>query len=103
MPEHDLRLQQLEVWLDEQLPILFNAQGWGAVPPATLTAASSDASFRRYFRWEGGGRTFVVMDAPPPPGKLQTFRRYRAFVSEVGNKCAKNLCRRFAARLSFAQ
>lgn len=66
MPEQDLRLQQLEVWLDEQLPILFNAHGWGAVPPATLTAASSDASFRRYFRWEGGGRTFVVMDAPPP-------------------------------------
>ncbi|MCF9008994.1 aminoglycoside phosphotransferase, partial [Pseudomonas carnis] len=50
MPEQDLRLQQLEVWLDEQLPILFNAQDWGPVPPATLTAASSDASFRRYFR-----------------------------------------------------
>ncbi|MFL6875360.1 aminoglycoside phosphotransferase family protein [Pseudomonas marginalis] len=73
MPEQDLRLQQLEVWLDEQLPILFNAQGWGAVPPATLTAASSDASFRRYFRWEGGGRTFVVMDAPPPQENCKPF------------------------------
>lgn len=102
MPEQDLRLQQLEVWLDEQLPILFNAQDWGPVPPATLTAASSDASFRRYFRWEGGAHTFVVMDAPPP-GKLQTFRRYCAFAREIGNKCAKNLCRRFAPWLSFAQ
>lgn len=73
MPEQDLRLQQLEVWLDEQLPILFNAQGWGAVPPATLTAASSDASFRRYFRWEGDGRTFVVMDAPPPQENCKPF------------------------------
>ena len=73
MPEQDLRLQQLEVWLDEQLPILFNAHGWGAVPPATLTAASSDASFRRYFRWEGGGRTFVVMDAPPPQENCKPF------------------------------
>ncbi|MBD8191519.1 phosphotransferase [Pseudomonas fluorescens] len=73
MPEQDLRLQQLEVWLDEQLPILFNAQDWGPVPPATLTAASSDASFRRYFRWEGGGRTFVVMDAPPPQENCKPF------------------------------
>lgn len=73
MPEHDLRLQQLEVWLDEQLPILFNAQDWGPVPPATLTAASSDASFRRYFRWEGGAHTFVVMDAPPPQENCKPF------------------------------
>ncbi|NWE19582.1 aminoglycoside phosphotransferase family protein [Pseudomonas sp. P7548] len=73
MPEQDLRLQQLEVWLDEQLPILFNAQGWGAVPPATLTAASSDASFRRYFRWEGGDHTFIVMDAPPPQENCKPF------------------------------
>ncbi|WP_248732883.1 phosphotransferase [Pseudomonas sp. MWU13-2517] len=73
MPEQDLRLQQLQSWLDEQLPILFNAQGWGAVPPATLTAASSDASFRRYFRWEGGAHTFVVMDAPPPQENCKPF------------------------------
>ncbi|WP_112192567.1 aminoglycoside phosphotransferase family protein [Pseudomonas sp. LG1E9] len=73
MPEQDLRLLQLEVWLDEQLPILFNAQDWSPVPPATLTAASSDASFRRYFRWEGGGRTFVVMDAPPPQENCKPF------------------------------
>ena len=73
MPEQDLRLQQLKVWLDEQLPILFNAQDWGVVPPATLTAASSDASFRRYFRWEGGAHTFVVMDAPPPQENCKPF------------------------------
>lgn len=73
MPDQDLRLQQLKVWLDEQLPGLFTAQGWGVVPPATLTAASSDASFRRYFRWDGGGRSFVVMDAPPPQENCKPF------------------------------
>ncbi|NAS72409.1 aminoglycoside phosphotransferase, partial [Pseudomonas syringae pv. actinidiae] len=44
MSDQDIRLQSLKVWLDEQLPALFAAQNWGAVPPATLTAASSDAS-----------------------------------------------------------
>ena len=73
MPDQDVRLQHLKVWLDEQLPILFTQQGWGAVPPATLTAASSDASFRRYFRWEGEGRSFIVMDAPPPQENCKPF------------------------------
>ncbi|AKT28365.1 phosphotransferase [Pseudomonas syringae pv. actinidiae] len=73
MSDQDIRLQSLKVWLDEQLPALFAAQNWGAVPPATLTAASSDASFRRYFRWEGGARTFIVMDAPPPQENCKPF------------------------------
>lgn len=73
MSDQDIRLQSLKVWLDEQLPALFAAQNWGAVPPATLTAASSDASFRRYFRWEGAGRTFIVMDAPPPQENCKPF------------------------------
>jgi aminoglycoside/choline kinase family phosphotransferase len=73
MPDQDVRLQHLKVWLDEQLAILFADQGWGPVPPATLTAASSDASFRRYFRWEGAGKSFVVMDAPPPQENCKPF------------------------------
>ncbi|WP_201191875.1 aminoglycoside phosphotransferase family protein [Pseudomonas fluorescens] len=73
MPDQDVRLQHLKVWLDEQLAVLFAEQGWGAVPPATLTAASSDASFRRYFRWEGTGRSFIVMDAPPPQENCKPF------------------------------
>ena len=73
MPDQDVRLQHLKVWLDEQLATLFAEQGWGVVPPATLTAASSDASFRRYFRWEGAGRSFVVMDAPPPQENCKPF------------------------------
>ena len=73
MPDQDVRLQHLKVWLDEQLANLYTEQGWGAVPPATLTAASSDASFRRYFRWEGAGKSFIVMDAPPPQENCKPF------------------------------
>ncbi|MHC6223654.1 aminoglycoside phosphotransferase family protein [Pseudomonas sp. X10] len=73
MPDHDARLQQLTVWLDEQLHHLYPKQGWGPVPEGNLTAASSDASFRRYFRWQGGDRSFVVMDAPPPQENCRPF------------------------------
>ena len=73
MPDYDLRLEQLKTWLDEQLLGLFQNMGWGEVPPGTLTAASSDASFRRYFRWEGANRSFVVMDAPPPQENCSPF------------------------------
>ena len=66
MPDEDVRLKLLENWLDQQLPELFAKHGCGAVPTATLTSASSDASFRRYFRWQGAGLRLIVMDAPPP-------------------------------------
>ena len=73
MPEHDARLQQLTVWLDEQLNDLFRRNAWGEVPEGSLTAASSDASFRRYFRWQGAGRSLVIMDAPPPQENCRPF------------------------------
>jgi len=73
MPEHDVRLQQLSAWLDQQLQDLFLRQAWGPVPAGSLTPASSDASFRRYFRWEGAGHSFVIMDAPPPQDDCRPF------------------------------
>ncbi|WP_372874587.1 aminoglycoside phosphotransferase family protein [Pseudomonas sp.] len=73
MPDEDIRLQLLNHWLDQQLPALFAARGWGEVPPATLTPASSDASFRRYFRWQGDGRSLILMDAPPPQEDCRPF------------------------------
>ena len=51
----DIRQQQLEQWLTLQLPST----------PFNLTAASSDASFRRYFRVTQAGKSYIVMDAPP--------------------------------------
>ena len=84
MPDADIRLQYLEDWLARQLPELFAKHGWGAVPAATLTSASSDASFRRYFRWQGAGRSLIVMDAPPPQENCAPFVNIAALLAEAG-------------------
>ena len=84
MPEHDVRLQQLTAWLDEQLQHLFSRNGWGPVPEGGLTAASSDASFRRYFRWEGAGRSLVIMDAPPPQENCRPFVEIDNLLASAG-------------------
>ncbi|WP_225786432.1 aminoglycoside phosphotransferase family protein [Pseudomonas sp. Marseille-P8916] len=84
MPDHDVRLQQLTAWLDEQLHPLFHDNAWGEVPEGTLTAASSDASFRRYFRWQGGDHSFVIMDAPPPQENCRPFVDIDHLLSSAG-------------------
>jgi aminoglycoside/choline kinase family phosphotransferase len=62
----DIRLIQLKQWLAD-LP--------GApVQPESIRPASSDASFRRYFRVDGtDGSTYIVMDAPPPQEDVRPF------------------------------
>ena len=84
MPDEDVRLNLLEKWLDLQLPKLFAGNAWGAVPAATLTSASSDASFRRYFRWQGAGRSLIVMDAPPPQEDCRPFVNVAHLLAEAG-------------------
>jgi aminoglycoside/choline kinase family phosphotransferase len=83
MPDEDVRLKLLENWLDQKLPGLFAEQGWGAVPAASLTSASSDASFRRYFRWQGAGRSLIVMDAPPPQEDCRPFVKVARLLTEA--------------------
>ena len=84
MPHQDVRLQQLSVWLEQQLPVLFQREGWGEVPAASLAPASSDASFRRYFRWQGEARTLIVMDAPPPQEDCRPFVKVAAMLAAAG-------------------
>jgi len=84
MPHQDQRLLDLSAWLDQQLPELFARCGWGEVPTAELTAASSDASFRRYFRWQGGERSLIVMDAPPPQEDCRPFVKVAQMLDEAG-------------------
>ncbi|EIK51806.1 aminoglycoside phosphotransferase [Stutzerimonas stutzeri TS44] len=84
MPHQDHRLQDVRAWLEQELPALFAANGWGDVPAAQLTAASSDASFRRYFRWEGGGRSLIVMDAPPPQEDCRPFVKIAGLLAAAG-------------------
>jgi aminoglycoside/choline kinase family phosphotransferase len=62
----DSRLLQLKQWLST-LPS-------PAVQSDSIRAASSDASFRRYFRLDGiDGATYIVMDAPPPQEDVVPF------------------------------
>lgn len=59
----DPRLESLYTWLDGVIP---HENG-------ELTPASSDASFRRYFRWNNGKHSYVCMDAPPDKENIIPF------------------------------
>lgn len=54
--------------------------------PASLRSASSDASFRRYFRIDAasGAGSFVVMDAPPPHEDVRPFVHVAGLVAAAG-------------------
>ena len=44
----------------------------------TLTALGGDASYRRYFRVQDGGYTYILMDAPPELGGVALFQERSA-------------------------
>jgi aminoglycoside/choline kinase family phosphotransferase len=53
--------------------------------PETLRSASSDASFRRYFRIDAEtGASFIVMDAPPPHEDVRPFIEVAALLARAG-------------------
>jgi len=51
---------------------------------ATLTSASDDASFRRYFRVRGVGGERIVMDAPPPLEDCRPFVHVAGLLHQAG-------------------
>lgn len=68
------RKQQLEAWLQQAL----------SNQPFTLTTASADASFRRYFRIHIANRTLIAMDAPPPQEDCRPFVRIAKLLLAAG-------------------
>ena len=68
------RLTQLQGWLQEVLP----------GQPFSLAPASSDASFRRYFRISLATRTLVAMDAPPAHENCAPFIQVAQLFSAAG-------------------
>ncbi|MBB3102084.1 aminoglycoside phosphotransferase family protein [Azomonas macrocytogenes] len=84
MSYEDQRLQDLNTWLSQQLPALCAARGWGNPPPVELQPASSDASFRRYFRWAAAGHSLILMDAPPPQENCRPFVRIAELLGRIG-------------------
>ncbi len=75
-----LRQEMLKKWLTSLNGFEFDLQ--------TLQAASSDASFRRYFRVTEGNnaRTLIVMDAPPDKEDVRPFVHVAALLRQGGSK-----------------
>lgn len=77
-------------WPDEARHELFMRWMGGvaarhALDAASLRPASADASFRRYFRVEGeAGRSFIVMDAPPPQEDVRPFVALAGMFQQAG-------------------
>ena len=83
----DARLNTLHAWLKALQP------NW-QLDLDSLTPASADASFRRYFRIESqkpGFGTLIVMDAPPQHEPLDTFIQVDLLLSDAGLNVPKIL------------
>jgi aminoglycoside/choline kinase family phosphotransferase len=72
--DRDSRLMTLRAWLARHLPM----------EHCSLSPASADASFRRYFRINGDGQTWIAMDAPPEREACEPFVRVAALMREAG-------------------
>ena len=68
----DTRLQLIHDWLTDDL----------SLERFTLSPASADASFRRYFRVTTPRRSLIVMDAPPDKEDVAPFLHVRALLAD---------------------
>jgi len=75
----DERLATLSDWLRHKL----------ALPVTDIRPASSDASFRRYFRATTGDDSYIVMDAPPPMEDVRPFMSVAALLRQTGVRAPK--------------
>lgn len=70
----DRRFTEMTEWL----------AGFEEMTGATITVASSDASFRRYFRATGRRVSRIVMDAPPERENCRPFVKVAAWLERMG-------------------
>ncbi len=70
----DSRLQSLLDWLQNDLDLVIKS----------IQPASSDASFRRYFRVRIKDNSFIVMDAPPPQEDVRPFIKIAKLFAQTG-------------------
>jgi N-acetylmuramate 1-kinase len=74
MPENDARLALLQSWLARDL----------SLRPVRIERASSDASFRRYFRVVCEDCTLIAMDAPPATEDVRPYLRVTELLEPLG-------------------
>jgi aminoglycoside/choline kinase family phosphotransferase len=75
----DPRLAALKKW----------AGGIDAISSSNPVPASSDASFRRYFRFRAGSDSFIVMDAPPANENCRPFVQVAGYLESMGLNAAR--------------
>lgn len=73
----ETRLESLKNWLH----LLVDTHG---IQPDTLQTASSDASFRRYYRLQTSAGTAIVMDAPPDHEDCRPFVHVTGLLQQAG-------------------
>ena len=66
------RRNLLKDWLSKKLEIDFN-----------ISTASSDASFRRYFRVKTSNDSFIAMDAPPQNESIEAFLKISQLLNSI--------------------
>jgi N-acetylmuramate 1-kinase len=74
MPQTDARLALIHDWLSRELHLA----------PQRIEPASSDASFRRYFRVFRDGGSYIVMDAPPPREDVRPYLKVSQLLEALG-------------------
>ncbi len=74
MLETDARVALIRDWLARDLRL----------PASRIEPASSDASFRRYFRVYCGDSTFIVMDAPPGREDVRPYLKVSRLLESLG-------------------
>jgi hypothetical protein len=74
MDQTDARLAVIRDWLSRDLSLAHER----------LEPASSDASFRRYFRAFTASGTFIVMDAPPGKEDVGPYLKVSALLESIG-------------------
>jgi aminoglycoside/choline kinase family phosphotransferase len=74
MPAADARLAVIDEWLARDLKL----------SPERVEPASSDASFRRYFRAFTARGTYVVMDAPPTHEDVRPYLKVSGMLEALG-------------------
>lgn len=72
--QDDQRLKNLKKWLHNELGIICS----------DIVPASSDASFRRYFRIRHNGESFIIMDAPPEREDCEPFINIASAMDKLG-------------------
>ena len=74
VPHSDTRRNELQEWLAQR----FGAEAF------TMSPASADASFRRYFRVIAQEQSWIAMDAPPEREDCRPFVRVAALMRAAG-------------------